>query len=160
MIKKIAVVAPYAKTYIDYVNAMPIDDDIEYTWAYSLDSIKGEKFNSYIKLRGYDELDDIKPLLAYIESNKLKDFNVYKSCLTEGSFTVDRKTLVFWSRPILEGVVARRMLRDLVMGSEFVITAQDLLDVCDVLPTHLVNEPVPDGIKTISTDIITITYKQ
>lgn len=80
--------------------------------------------------------------------------------LTVGKFTIDRRTLVELSSDNLKTLIDINAKKDIEIGGEFVITAEDLLEFIVKIPSNKLNEPVPEGYTEVHHSIIKITYKQ
>ena len=80
--------------------------------------------------------------------------------LTEGAFTIDRNTLIDVSSVVIKSLISLNAERDLRMGGEYIITAEDLLEFIVKVPSKLLNEPVPEGYTEVHHFVIKITYKQ
>jgi hypothetical protein len=48
--------------------------------------------------------------------------------LKKGKFTVDRQKLVIYSTDVITTLIACNAIKDIVLGGEFIITAEDILE--------------------------------
>ena len=80
--------------------------------------------------------------------------------ISEGEFTLDRRALVQHAKDLIQTIVSLNAVEDIECGSEFILTAQDLLEFAVVIPSHLMNEKVPAEYSHVHHSIIKITYKQ
>jgi len=79
--------------------------------------------------------------------------------LTKGKFTVDRQRLVIHSTDIIAAIVTSNAIKDIILGGEFIITAEDILEKRGRLPAALLNEELPKGYTSAHHSIINIVYK-
>jgi hypothetical protein len=54
----------------------------------------------------------------------------------KGKFTVDRQKLVIYSTDVITTLIACNAIKDIVLGGEFIITAEDILEKESTFP-HL-----------------------
>jgi hypothetical protein len=79
--------------------------------------------------------------------------------LTEGSYTVNRQALIKWFPDTIAQIVKMNLLKDLINGGEYIITAEDLMEFVVKIPAPLINEPLPEGVTEVHHSIINIVYK-
>jgi hypothetical protein len=48
--------------------------------------------------------------------------------ILKGKFTVDRQKLVIYSTDVITTLIACNAIKDIVLGGEFIITAEDILE--------------------------------
>lgn len=80
--------------------------------------------------------------------------------LTEGSYTVNRQSLIKWFPGTIVQIVKMNLLNDLIKGGEYIITAEDILEFVVKIPALLINEPLPEGATEVHHSIINIVYNQ
>lgn len=80
--------------------------------------------------------------------------------LETGSYTVDRLRLIVWASAVIQKMVQENIQEDLIKGNEYVITAEDVLKRCDVIPKHLIEEDVPFENTHVHHSLIKLVYKQ
>jgi hypothetical protein len=79
--------------------------------------------------------------------------------LTEGKFTVDRQRLVAVSMNIISKI-AIQVAKDITLGGEYILTAENLLETMGSIPAFLLNEELPQGYTGAHYSIVTVIYKQ
>jgi hypothetical protein len=79
--------------------------------------------------------------------------------LKKGKFTVDRQKLVIYSTDVITTLIACNAIKDIVLGGEFIITAEDILEKRKHIPASLLNEELPEGYTSAHHSIINIVYK-
>jgi hypothetical protein len=68
-------------------------------------------------------------------------------------YKLDRKRFIMFYEHRVKKIIAKSAIKDLILGSEYVITAQDVLDSMETIDGCLVNQPG----RVLSTDCI-LTY--
>lgn len=62
-----------------------------------------------------------------------------KTFITEGSFELKRSVLVHNSTDLIDSIVDANVYKDLSLGAEFILTAEDVLDRYEFIPSEWVS---------------------
>lgn len=77
----------------------------------------------------------------------------------EAPYTVDRGKLIMWYSNEAFQHSRLNMLKDLIMGGEYIITAEDILEKINVVNSKILNEVLPEEITEVHHSLVKIVYK-